>query len=54
MWRALGDVADEVVCLMAPQRFSAVGQVYADFRPTSDAEVRRLRRGPGRDSVNTQ
>jgi putative phosphoribosyl transferase len=52
---ALGDVADEVVCLVAPERFSAVGQVYADFRPTSDAEVvRRLRRGPGRDSVNTQ
>jgi predicted phosphoribosyltransferase len=40
---------------MAPVRFSAVGQFYADFRPTSEAEVvELLRPGPGRDSVNTQ
>jgi putative phosphoribosyl transferase len=40
----LGEVVDEVVCLVAPERFSAVGQFYADFRPTSDAEVVELLR----------
>jgi putative phosphoribosyl transferase len=43
---ALGDVIDEAVCLMIPERFFAVGQFYADFRPTSDGEVvELLRRG---------
>jgi putative phosphoribosyl transferase len=46
---ALGDVVDEVVCLVAPEGFSAVGQFYADFRPTSDREVvELLRRGARR------
>lgn len=36
---ALRDVADQVVCLGAPWGFVAVGQGYADFRQTSDAEV---------------
>jgi putative phosphoribosyl transferase len=31
---------DEVVCLNAPRSFGAVGQGYADFAATSDAEVR--------------
>ncbi|MBV8914138.1 MAG: phosphoribosyltransferase [Acetobacteraceae bacterium] len=31
--------ADEVVCLEAPQRMSAVGNAYVDFSPTADAEV---------------
>lgn len=35
-------VADEVVCLEAPSRFSAVGQWYRDFAQTSDAEVTEL------------
>jgi predicted phosphoribosyltransferase len=35
-------VADEVVCLAAPPFFSAVGQWYADFGQTEDAEVRDL------------
>lgn len=35
-------VADEVVCLEAPWRFSAVGQWYRDFAQTSDAEVTEL------------
>ena len=39
---ALGVVADEVVCLEVPEGFSAVGQWYADFTQTSDAEVERL------------
>ena len=52
--RALGDVADEMVCLMAPKRLFAVGQFYADFRPTSEAEVvELLRPGPGPCPVDT-
>ena len=35
-------VADEVVCLSMPPFFSAVGQWYADFGQTEDAEVRDL------------
>jgi predicted phosphoribosyltransferase len=35
-------VADEVVCLSAPEWFSAVGQWYRDFRQTEDAEVSEL------------
>ncbi len=37
---ALADVVDELVCLSAPRSFRAVGQAYADFTETSDAEVR--------------
>jgi putative phosphoribosyl transferase len=35
-------VADDVVCLLTPYRFSAVGQWYIDFAQTSDEEVRHL------------
>jgi predicted phosphoribosyltransferase len=35
-------LADEVVCLAAPLFFSSVGQWYADFGQTEDAEVRDL------------
>jgi len=35
----LGQIADDVVALEIPQGFSAVGQFYADFTQTSDAEV---------------
>jgi putative phosphoribosyl transferase len=31
--------ADEVVCLLTPQRFGAVGLYYLDFRQTTDEEV---------------
>lgn len=31
--------ADQVVCLLTPADFSAVGQFYRDFGPVSDAEV---------------
>jgi len=34
--------ADEVVCLAAPQEFSAVGEFYLDFKETSEEEVRAL------------
>ncbi len=38
----LREIADEVVCGMAPRRFLAVGQWYEDFRQVSDDEVREL------------
>jgi len=38
--RLAGEV-DEVVCLTSPRSFTAVGQAYVDFSPTSDDEVRR-------------
>lgn len=38
----LEQVADEVVCLAAPESFRSVGAYYADFGQTSDAEVRHL------------
>jgi putative phosphoribosyl transferase len=34
--------ADEVICLMTPSPFHAVGIWYDDFRPVGDDEVRRL------------
>ncbi len=39
---ALGDRADEMVCLVAPPRLHAVGVWYLDFTQTSDDEVRAL------------
>jgi predicted phosphoribosyltransferase len=44
--RELEEVADEVVCARMPATFQAVGQWYADFVPTSDAEIIRLLRAP--------
>ena len=38
----LGAEADEVVCARTPQPFYAVGLWYADFRQTTDDEVRDL------------
>jgi predicted phosphoribosyltransferase len=35
-------LADEVVCLSAPEWFSAVGQWYRDFGQTTDEEVTGL------------
>lgn len=35
-------LADDVVCLEAPETFVAVGHHYDDFAPTEDEEVRRL------------
>lgn len=39
---ALRRDADEVVALTTPERFGAIGQFYADFTQTTDAEVVRL------------
>src|SRR5438067_6037652 len=38
----LDDVADEVVCLVAPADFVAVGKWYANFGQTDDDEVLHL------------
>ncbi|GAA3524657.1 phosphoribosyltransferase family protein [Amycolatopsis ultiminotia] len=38
----LAGEADEVVCLLRPSRFRAVGEWYADFEQTTDAEVSSL------------
>src|SRR4051812_43920053 len=47
----LAAVVDEVVCLWAPESFSAVGQGYGNFGATSDDEVRDAlaARSPRRD-----
>jgi predicted phosphoribosyltransferase len=39
---SLGSIADEVVCALIPEPFSAVGLWYVDFSQTSDDEVRQL------------
>jgi predicted phosphoribosyltransferase len=36
---------DEVICLLAPTSFYAIGQFYADFRPVQDEQVVELLRG---------
>lgn len=38
--RELEALADEVICLLTPPDFHAVGQFYRDFGQTTDAEVR--------------
>jgi putative phosphoribosyl transferase len=35
----LSDAADNVVCLLTPASFGAVGQFYDDFTPTTEAQV---------------
>jgi predicted phosphoribosyltransferase len=40
--RALGEVADEVVCVRTPEELRSVGGWYRSFPQTSDAEVRTL------------
>jgi len=39
---ALGAEVDNLVCLLTPVYFHAVGQFYADFGQTHDDEVIRL------------
>jgi putative phosphoribosyl transferase len=45
---ALAGVADEVVCVEAPEPFLAIGQWYEDFAQTGDEEVVDLLRQSGR------
>ncbi|ATB43614.1 phosphoribosyltransferase [Cystobacter fuscus] len=39
---AFQNEADEVVCVLSPERFHAVGYFYEDFAQTSDEEVHEL------------
>jgi putative phosphoribosyl transferase len=48
---ALRDVVDDVVCVVTPERFVAVGEWYEDFSQTSDEEVSELLRR-GQHEVN--
>jgi erythromycin esterase-like protein/predicted phosphoribosyltransferase len=47
---ALRAEADEVVCLMTPMPFGAVGVWYEDFSQTTDEEVRELLERAGRQA----
>jgi len=40
--RDMRSEAEEVVCVRTPEQFFAVGQVYDDFSPTSDEQVRAV------------
>jgi putative phosphoribosyl transferase len=40
--RAMGDLADVVICLKTPGDFNAVGEYYRDFPQVSDAEVQAI------------
>jgi len=40
--RRVGDAVDELACVQKPLSFMSVGQFYADFGQTSDAEVSEL------------
>jgi putative phosphoribosyl transferase len=51
--RELREVADEVACLRTPEPFLAVGQWYADFRPPTAEEIRRLLGGGAGGSMRT-
>jgi putative phosphoribosyl transferase len=46
--REIAHEADEVVCACMPRPFLSVGTWYADFKQTSDEEVRRLLSSLGR------
>lgn len=43
--RKVADLADDVVCLVAPENFRAVGQFYVDFPQIEDDEVIEILRG---------
>lgn len=49
----LGAECDEVVCLLTPEPFYAVGAHYADFTQTTDEEVMRLLAEARRRTVHT-
>lgn len=45
--RTLAGVADRVLCLVASELFSSVGEWYGDFGQTTDSDVRTLLDGQG-------
>ena len=44
--QAMRHLADDVVCVLTPDQFTAVGAWYLDFSETTDDEVRRLLSSP--------
>ena len=48
---ALRANADEVVCALMPEPFTAVGLWYIDFSQTTDDEVRQLLSSQGADAA---
>ncbi len=55
--QALGQIADDMVCLTTPEPFRAVGLWYVDFSETTDDEVRQLlaaHRSGATDGVSQQ
>jgi predicted phosphoribosyltransferase len=50
----LGEIADEVICALTPEPFSAVGLWYVDFSQTTDEEVRDLLSTPHVDGTRKQ
>ena len=51
--RECAELADEIVCARAPDRFAAVGQWYVDFSQTTDEEVRGLLHGASHAASRT-
>jgi putative phosphoribosyl transferase len=51
--RRLRAVADEVICPATPPDFTAIGQYYWDFRPTSDEDVAGLLDSLGADACSS-
>lgn len=51
---ALRATADEVVCALMPEPFSAVGLWYIDFSQTTDDEVRQLLSSQGAAAIHTR
>ena len=41
-WKWMKSLADEVVCILHPKDFNAVGQYYVDFGQVEDSEVQAL------------
>jgi putative phosphoribosyl transferase len=50
-FRHLAADADELICVEVPRHFAAVGQFYADFRATRDADVLDLLERAARDEL---
>lgn len=50
--QALSKDCDEIICLLSPQPFYAVGAYYSDFSQTPDEEVTRLLDLAGRRPAN--
>ena len=48
----LDNVADQVICALTPEPFSAVGLWYVDFSETTDEEVRQLLAQPTQSGVD--